>query len=81
MDHGVTDVGIIYNARKMAQDKGWSDDQALARAQIAQERGKTLVNNDAAVKSLTDRIMSKNSAIDEKMAKKLANQIAEIANV
>ena len=45
------------------------------------ERGKTLVNNDAAVKSLTDRIMSKNSAIDEKMAKKLANQIAEIANV
>ena len=81
LDHGVTDVGIIYNARKMAQDKGWSDDQALARAQIAQERGKTLVNNDAAVKSLTDRIMSKNSAIDEKMAKKLANQIAEIANV
>lgn len=81
LDHGVTDVGIIYNARKMAQDKGWSDDQALARAQIAQERGKTLVNNDAAVNSLTDRIMSKNSAIDEKMAKKLANQIAEIANV
>ncbi len=81
LDHGVTDVGIIYNARKMAQDKGWSDDQALARAQIAQERGKTLVNNDAAVNSLTDRIMSKNSAIDEKTAKKLANQIAEIANV
>lgn len=81
LDHGVTDIGIIYNARTMAQDKGWSDEQAIARAQIAQGRGKNLKNNDSAQNALEKRLMSENSAITSDMAKNWVKEITKIADV
>lgn len=81
LDHGITDIGIIYNARTMAQDKGWSDEQAIARAQIAQGRGKNLKNNDSAQNALEKRLMSENSAITSDMAKNWVKEITKIADV
>ena len=81
LDNGVTDIGIIYNARTMAQDKGWSDEQAIARAQIAQGRGKNLKNNDSAQNALEKRLMSENSAITSDMAKNWVKEITKIADV
>lgn len=81
LDNGVTDIGIIYNARTMAQDKGWSDEQAIARAQIAQGRGKNLKNNDSAQNALEERLMSENSAITSDMAKNWVKEITKIADV
>lgn len=81
LDHGITDIGIIYNARTMAQDKGWSDEQAIARAQIAQGRGKNLKNNDSAQNVLEKRLMSENSAITSDMAKNWVKEITKIADV
>ena len=80
LDHGITDIGIIYNARTMAQDKGWSDEQAIARAQIAQGRGKNLKNNSAQ-NALEKRLMSENSAITSDMAKNWVKEITKIADV
>ena len=80
LDQGITDIGVICNARDMASKRGWSDDQALSRAKLAQQRGKNL-KDDTAQNALIDRIMNENRAITRDMARNLVTEIAEIADV
>ena len=81
LDQGITDIGVICNARDMASKRGWSDDQALSRAKLAQQRGKNLKDNDTAQNALIDRIMNENSAITRDMARSLVTEITNIADV
>ena len=80
LDQGITDIGVICNARDMASKRGWSDDQALSRAKLAQQRGKNL-KDDTAQNALIDRIMNENRAITRDMARNLVAEITQIADV
>lgn len=80
-DNGIEDVGIIRNARNMAAENHWSEESAIARAKLAQERGKSLKDNDQNQEALIDRMMRENSSITREMAKAFAKDIEKIADV
>ena len=80
-DNGIEDIGIIRNARSMAAENHWSEESAIARAKLAQERGKSLKDNDQNQEALIDRMMRENSSITREMAKAFAKDIEKIADV
>lgn len=80
-DNGIEDVGIIRNARNMAAENHWSEESAIARAKLAQERGKSLKDSDQNQQALIDRMMRENSSITREMAEAFAKDIEKIADV
>ncbi len=80
-DNGIEDVGIIRNARNMAAENHWSEESAIARAKLAQERGKSLKDSDQNQQALIDRMMRENSSITREMAETFAKDIEKIADV
>ena len=65
----------------MAAENHWSEESAIARAKLAQERGKSLKDNDQNQEALIDRMMRENSSITREMAKAFAKDIEKIADV
>ena len=78
--HDITDIGIIYNARKLADEKGYDNSRAVASAQMASGLGKDFKDNNTAQNALRENIRGKNTGMDDNDIETLINELAEITD-